>query len=80
MNPTLRSVKVESVAASSPAASASLASGDFVIEIEGSVVAGAKANTLKAAMQKDVGESLHLKVKRGTDAPRDISITAVVKP
>ncbi len=79
-NPTLRTVKVDSVAASSPAASANLASGDLIVEIEGILVAGAKADTLKTAMQRQVGEILHLKVRHGPDAPRDVSLTAVAKP
>jgi C-terminal processing protease CtpA/Prc len=79
-SPTLRTVKVGSVAASSPAASANLTSGDLIVEIEGLVVAGSKAGPLKTAMQKQVGEILHLKVKHGPDAPRDVSLTAAAKP
>ena len=41
---------------------------------------GAKADALKAAMQKFVGETLRLKVKRGADASQDVSLIAGPKP
>ncbi len=45
-----------------------------------SPAAAANAYTVKAAMQKSVGEKLHLKVKHGTDVPRDVIVTAASKP
>jgi C-terminal processing protease CtpA/Prc len=72
--------RVKSVAPSSPAASAGLTPGDLFLEIEGISVAGANAYTVKAAMQKSVGESLHLKIKRGADVPRDVVLTAAPEP
>jgi len=52
----------------------------MILEIEGIPVDGAKADTLKAAMQKSVGETLRLKIKRGADASQDISLIAGPKP
>jgi len=64
----------------SHAAKAGLAVGDMIVEIEGIAVAGAKADALKAAVQKSVGESLRLKIKRGTDASQDVSLIAGPQP
>jgi C-terminal processing protease CtpA/Prc len=80
LNPTLNTITIQSVAPHSPAASAGLVSGDLILEIEGIVVAGAKPEPIKVAMQKAVGESLRLKLKHGSDAPRDVSLTAAAKP
>ena len=64
----------------SHAAKAGLAVGDMMVEIEGVVVEGARADTLKAAMRKSVAETLRLKIKRGTDAPQDVSLIAGPQP
>jgi C-terminal processing protease CtpA/Prc len=79
-NPTLASITVQKVISPSPAASAGLAVGDLVLEVEGIAVAGAKGDTLKAAMQKVVGEELHLKVKRGAAEPQSMTLKAIAKP
>jgi S1-C subfamily serine protease len=65
LNPTLRSITIERVFAASPAAPAGLASGDAVVEVQGIVVAGAKADALRAALQKSVGDTLRPKITRG---------------
>jgi C-terminal processing protease CtpA/Prc len=80
LNPKLRSIKIEKVLPASPAAKAGLSAGDMIVEIEGIVVEGAKADTLKAAMQKSAGETLRLKIKRGADASQDVSLIAGPKP
>jgi C-terminal processing protease CtpA/Prc len=80
LNPKLRSIKIEKVFPASPAAKAGLAEGDMIVEIEGIAVAGAKADILKAAMQKSVGETLRLKIKRGTDAAQNVSLIAGPQP
>jgi C-terminal processing protease CtpA/Prc len=80
LNPRLRSITIEKIFPASPAANAGLASGDMILEIEGITVEGAKADTLKAAIQKSAGETLRLKIKHGADAPHDISLIAAPKP
>ena len=80
LNPKLRSIKIDKVFPASPAAKAGLSAGDMIVEIEGIVVDGAKAETLKSAMQKSVGETLRLKIKRGADASQDVSLIAGPKP
>lgn len=79
-NPKLHSIKIEKIFPASPAAKAGLAAGDMIVEIEGIVVEGAKADTLKAAMQTSVGQTLRLKIKRGADSSQDVSIVAEPKP
>lgn len=80
LNPKLRSIKIDKIFPASPASKAGLAAGDMIVEIEGVVVEGAKAETLKAAMQKSVGETLRLTIKRGADAAQDVSLVAGPKP
>lgn len=80
LNPTIRSVTVQSVLPSSPAALSGMAAGDVVLEVQGVTVAGAKADVLKAAMQKSVGETLHLKILRGGRETKEFSLVAVPKP
>jgi C-terminal processing protease CtpA/Prc len=80
LNPTLRSIKIDKIFPASPAAKASLSAGDMIVEVDGIGVEGAKADTLKAAMQKSVGETLRLKIKRGADAPREVALIAAAKP
>ena len=80
LNPKLRSITIHKILPNSPAAKAGLAPGDNILAMEGIVVAGTPANTLKAATQKSVGETLRLKFRRGADAPRDISLVAAAKP
>jgi C-terminal processing protease CtpA/Prc len=80
LNPKLRSIKIDKIFPASPAAKASLSAGDIIVEIDGIVVEGAKADTLKAAMQKSVGETLRLKIKHGADAPQDVALIAAAKP
>lgn len=79
-NPTLRVVKINSVVPSSPAASAGLLVGDLVLEVQGILVAGSKANTLKAASRRSVGETLRIQVKSGAAEPYELSIIAIAKP
>ena len=80
LDPKLRSIKIEKIFLGSPAAKAGLSVGDMIVEIEGIAVDGAKADALKAAIQKSVGETLRLKVKRGADASQDVSLIAGPKP
>jgi C-terminal processing protease CtpA/Prc len=64
LNPTLKSVKIEKVVPNSPAAKAGIKPGDLVLEIEGHPVAGTKADVLKPYLQREVGQSTRLLVKK----------------
>ena len=80
LDPKLRTIKIDKIFPASPAAKAGLSPGDMIVEIEGIVVEGARAETVKAAIQKSVGETLRLKIKRGADAARDVALIAALKP
>ena len=80
LNPTIQSVKIEKVAPSSPGAGAGLVAGDLVISLQGVAVAGAKADDLKVTMRKAVGETLRMKVKRGSAEPFEVPLVAIAKP
>lgn len=80
LDPKLRSIKIEKIFPASPAAKAGLSPGDMIVEIEGIVIEGARAETVKAATQKAVGETLRLKIKRGADAAQEVTLIAASKP
>jgi C-terminal processing protease CtpA/Prc len=63
---TVESLAIEAVFPGSPAARAHLAKGDEIVEVEGRAVAGMDAGALQAAMQRAVGEALHLRVKHSS--------------
>ncbi|NCT67836.1 MAG: PDZ domain-containing protein [Rhodanobacteraceae bacterium] len=79
-NPTIQSVTVAKVAPASPAAAADVASGDAIVAVQGIVVDGAKADELKKAMAVPVGETLRLRLKRGSAEPREVALVAAAKP
>jgi C-terminal processing protease CtpA/Prc len=79
-NQVVRSATVIQVLAGSPAANQGLAKGDQLIEIEGLTVAGGKAKELQAAMQKSVGETLHLRLKRLNGEVYSAALVAANKP
>jgi C-terminal processing protease CtpA/Prc len=80
LNPIIRSVKIEKVAPSSPGAGAGLVAGDIVVALQGVAVAGARADDLKSTMKKSVGETLRLRVKRGSAEPFEVPLVAIAKP
>lgn len=80
LNPTLRTIKVDEVQAGSPAAKAGVIAGDLITEVQGLVVAGAKGDDVKAAMQKLVGETLRLKIKHANSDPVEVLMTAALRP
>jgi C-terminal processing protease CtpA/Prc len=79
-NPKVRSITVEKVFPASPAEKAGLAAGDLIIEVQGRIVAGAKASDLKPALQGSVGASLRLKVKHASAEPHEVTLIAEPKP
>ena len=79
-HPVIHAINVEKVWPSSPAERAGLVVGDAVIAIQGLKVDGAKADELKKAMGRKVGETLRLKIKRDGKEPRDYNLVAAEKP
>ena len=78
-NPTLRSVKIDKVSPASPAALAGMVFGDEIIEVAGKPVFGAKGNDLKAHVEKDIGQSLQLKLRRANGEEIAVTLVAAAK-
>jgi len=79
-NPTVNSITVESIAPNSPAAEQHIAVGDQIIQVENTEVSGRKASELKPLMQKHVGETIHLRLKRPTGETYAVTLTAAKPP
>lgn len=80
LNPTLRAVRVASIVPQSPAAAQSIAAGDEIVQVENTEVPGKKANELKPLIQKQPGESVHLKLKRRNGEIYSVTLVAVKPP
>ena len=80
LNPTLQSVKVGKVVANSPAAKAGIVPGDYIVEVEGKPVAGTKADDLKPYMQREVGQSTRIAIKKATGEVVTVILVAAPKP
>ena len=78
-NPMVHTVTIVKVAPNSPAAQAGLASGDLILEADGTPLPGLKTDALRAAMGKQVGETLRLKIRRGGTV-RVVSMVAAAAP
>lgn len=80
LNPTVKFVKVKSVAQNSPAAAQHLSIGDEIVEAEGRPVPGGKALELRPILQKRAGETVHLRLKRANGETYSAAITAIKRP
>jgi C-terminal processing protease CtpA/Prc len=80
LNPTLKSVTVESVAPSSPAAGAGIAAGDQIIGADGRAVVGARGRDLQPVLSKRIGESIRLRLRRANGEEYEASMVAVRRP
>ena len=80
LNPTVNAVTVSKVAPGSPAATQGIAIGDAVVECEGIVVKGRKARELEPLMQRPVGKTVKMRLKRPNGELYDVALVAVRKP
>jgi C-terminal processing protease CtpA/Prc len=78
-NPTLRAVTIAKVSPKSPAEAAGMKQGDAVLEVAGKVVAGAKGKEIQALMEKEIGESVRMKLKHANGEVYEITMAAVAK-
>lgn len=79
-NPTIRAVTVASIVPQSPAAMQPIAAGDEIIQVENTEVAGRKASELKPLIQKQVGETILLRLKRPSGETYSVTLVAVKPP
>ena len=79
-NPTVNAVTVSKVTPGSPAAAQGIAIGDTVVEYEGVVVKGRKARELEPLMQRPVGKTVKMRLKRPNGELYDVALVAVRKP
>jgi C-terminal processing protease CtpA/Prc len=77
---TVHSVTVESIAPHSPASEQSIAVGDQIIQVEETTVPGRRAWELKPLIQKQVGETVRLRLKRPAGDTYSVTLTAVKAP
>jgi C-terminal processing protease CtpA/Prc len=80
LNQTLRTLFVSNVEPGSPAAEKGLRDGDQIMEVQGVPVMGIKASALEAAMPKQSGKPLQLKIKRGEGDIISVTLIGVAKP
>ena len=77
LNPTLKSVVIQSVQPGLPAALAGVVAGDGILEVNGTKVPGAKASAMADRMKKKPGETLVLKLVRAGGETYVVSLTAI---
>ena len=80
LNPTLKTITISKVAPESPAAKAGIEPGDQIVEIEGRKVAGAKANDLKPHMEREVGQTVRLAIKKVAGGVNQVSVVFGQRP
>ena len=80
LNPVLVSVTIDSVEAHSPAAEKGIAVGDEIIQLETTEVRGHRALELRSLMQKQVGETLHLRLKQPNGESYAVTLIAAKRP
>ncbi len=79
LNPTLKSATVSSLAPNGPAALAGIHIGDLILEVDGKVIAGAKANDLKPLLRRPAGQPVVLKLRRPGGPDYGVSLITVAK-
>jgi C-terminal processing protease CtpA/Prc len=80
LNPTIESISIAQVVPGSPTAQARIAVGDRIVKVEGIAIAGRKASELKAAAAREVGQTLHLELKRPNGQVYSAALVAVPRP
>lgn len=76
LNPTLKAVTIAKVVAKSPAAAAGIVVGDQIVEIEGRKIQGAKANDVKPYLEREIGQTVRLVLKKSSGEIQVISLVA----
>jgi regulator of sigma E protease len=80
LNPTVKRIAIHSVAPDSPAARGGIRAGDEVVDVEGVAVVGSKALKLRSLAEREVGQTLHLRLRRPDGAVYTVALVAVERP
>ena len=80
LNPTVKRIAIHSVAPESPAARGGIHAGDEVVDVEGVAVVGSKALKLRSLAEREVGQTLHLRLRRPDGAVYAVALVAVKRP
>jgi C-terminal processing protease CtpA/Prc len=79
LNPTLKTVTIKSVAPGRPASVAGIKPGDQIMEIEGTMVAGAKARDLEPYLRRSAGEKVTLQMRKPSGELYSATLVAAPK-
>lgn len=80
LNPVVKHITIDSVASGFPAEKAGIAAGDEVVSIEGTQVAGSRALKLRSMAERDVGQTLHVMLRRADGSTYTVAMVAVSRP
>jgi S1-C subfamily serine protease len=80
LNPVVESIKLTQITPGSPAAQKGLAVGDWVMEIDGVVIGGRKVKELQPLIQKSVGQSMRLRLKKPNGKSYTVVLVGVARP
>ena len=80
LNPTVKRIAIHRVAPDSPAARGGIHAGDEVVDVEGVAVVGSKALKLRSLAEREVGQTLHLRLRRPDGAVYAVALVAVKRP
>ncbi len=80
LNPTIKRITIDGLVPDSPAARGGVGVGDEVVKVQGVTVVGTKAMKLRTLGQREVGQTLHLQLKRPNGEVYTVALVAVRRP
>ena len=80
LNPTVKSITIGSLVPGSPAARSRIAVGDTIYRIEGVPIVGKKAKALQSLAEREVGQTLHVDLKRPNGEVYSVALVAAKRP
>jgi C-terminal processing protease CtpA/Prc len=80
LNPTVRSVVIDTVKVNSPAAAQRIQVGDEILEADGKTIPGARALQLISLLNKEPGSLLRLQLRRADGERYTAVVRGIKKP